>query len=121
MNHQEDDERLDAVFAALASPHRRRVVDVLASQPASIQQVAEQVGLSLTAINRHLAVLEAAGLIRRLKSGRVNFLAVRREGLLAVRRWLDGYSPHWGSDTETLENYVAAITRTPANKKESTP
>lgn len=111
---------LDAVFMALASPHRRRIVDVLALHPASIQQVAERVGLSLTAINRHIAVLEAAGLVRRLKSGRVNFLAVRREGLLAVRGWVDGYSPHWGSDTETLENYVAAITRATPKKKEST-
>lgn len=116
-----DDEKLDAAFAALASPHRRRIVDLLALQPASIQQVAEQVGLSLTAINRHLAVLEAAGLIRRVKSGRVNFLAVRREGLLVVRGWVDGYSLHWGSDSETLENYVAAITRASPNKKEKTP
>ena len=102
---------LDVVFAALANPHRRKIVDLLALQPASIGHVAEHVGLSLTAINRHITVLEEAGLIQRRKSGRVNFLAIRRTGLRLIQEWARQYDASWGTDDETLDNYVAMISR----------
>ena len=103
---------LDAVIAALANPQRRGVIELLALQPATIQQVASHVGLSLTAINRHLAVLEYAGLLQRRKSGRVNFLAIRRSGLRLLQHWLNDFHPQWGSDEEALDNYIAALSRT---------
>ena len=116
VNHQagaEDDgcDRLDAIFAALSNPDRRRIVDLLTLQPASIQQVAAHIGMSLSAIHRHLAVLEDAGLIQRRKSGRVNFLAVRRSGLRDVQAWAQQYETSWGTDDESLENYVATMER----------
>ena len=111
MNLLVDADDLDVVFAALANPHRRKIVDLLALQPASIGQVAEKVELSLTAINRHITVLEEAGLIQRRKSGRVNFLAIRRSGLRLVQDWARQYDASWGTDDETLDNYVATISR----------
>ena len=81
VNYRREDEGaddLDSVFTALASRHRRQIVDLLALQPASIQQLARRIGISLTAIHRHIRVLEDANLIRRKKSGRVNFLAINR-------------------------------------------
>jgi DNA-binding transcriptional ArsR family regulator len=102
---------LDSVFAALASPHRRQIVHLLALQPASIQQLARRIGISLTAIHRHIKVLEDAALIRRKKSGRVNFLAINQATLLRVQEWAQQYHAYWGSDEETLENYIAAIER----------
>ena len=104
---QSDD--LDSVFAALANPHRRQIVHLLALQPASIQQLAQQLGISLTAIHRHIRVLEDAALVQRKKSGRVNFLAINRATMLRVQEWAQQYHAYWGSDEETLENYVAAI------------
>ena len=100
---------LDSVFAALASRQRRQIVDLLALQPASIQQLARRIGISLTAIHRHVRVLEDAALVRRKKIGRVNFLAINRATLLRVQEWAQQYHAYWGSDEETLENYVAAI------------
>ena len=107
----EDVGDLDAVFTALASRHRRQIVHLLALQPASIQQLARRLGISLTAIHRHIRVLEDAALIRRKKSGRVNFLAINRATMLRVQEWAQQYHTYWGSDEETLENYVAAIER----------
>ena len=110
---------LDAMFSALANPHRRRIVDLLALQPASIQQIAEGIGMSLTAINRHITVLEESGLIRRRKSGRVNFLAVNRAALIRVQEWAARFHAYWGTDEESLENYVAAIERAAAIESKS--
>ena len=111
MNYDSGGSDLDAVFGALASTHRRRVVALLALQPASTQEVARHVGLTLPAIHRHLAVLEEAQLIRRKKVGRTTFLAIDRTGLRRVQDWTAQYRPEWGTDLETLENYVAAVER----------
>ena len=111
---------LDSVFAALASRHRRQIVQLLALQPASIQQLARRIGISLTAIHRHVRVLEDAALVRRKKIGRVNFLAINRATLLRVQEWAQQYHAYWGSDEDTLENYVAAIEQAgrPSNNPE---
>lgn len=112
MNYSDSDaDRLDGVFAALANPHRRQIVDLLALQPASIQQAARHIGMSLTAIHRHISVLEESGLVRRRKSGRVNFLALNRAALLSVQNWAQQYHTYWGTDEESLENYIAAFER----------
>ena len=112
MNYKADGaDDLDPVFTALASRHRRQIVHLLALQPASIQQLARRLGISLTAIHRHINVLEDAALIRRKKAGRVNFLAINRATMLRVQEWAQQYHAYWGSDEETLENYVEAIER----------
>jgi DNA-binding transcriptional ArsR family regulator len=102
---------LDTVFAALANRHRRRIVDLLALQPASIQQLARQIGISLTTIHRHVTVLEDASLVRRRKSGRVNILALDRTGLRSLQEWAKRYRVDWGTNDETLDNYIAGIER----------
>lgn len=110
MKHEQQ-EQLSQIFAALGSHHRRSMVDLLSLRPASILQLAEELGLSLPAIHRHVKSLEVAGLVVRKKSGRVNFLAINRNALRLLHSWLDQYQAHWGTNGETLENYVAAIAR----------
>ncbi len=100
---------LDAIFDALANSHRRAIIYSLGHHPASIGQLAEQQNLSLPAIHRHIKVLEEAGLIQRKKSGRTNFLALSRSKLVMMQDWIAQYNAYWGSDEETLENYVASI------------
>ena len=114
------DEGLEAVFSALANPHRRQVIDLLSLQPASIHQLAKQIGMSLTAITRHISVLERAGLVVRKKSGRTNFLALDRSTMRRFQDWALQYDTAWGTDDETLENYVAGIrSAEPDNEKAS--
>ena len=104
-----DAKQLDQVLAALANEKRRRVVYSLGLQPASIGQLAKQQRSSLPAIHRHIKVLEQAKLVRRKKSGRVNFLALDRTGLLLMQDWVNQYHAYWGTEGETLENYIASI------------
>ena len=103
------DEGLDSVFAALGNAQRRRIVDLVSLQPASIQQLALQIEMSLTAINRHINVLEEAGLVIRRKAGRVNFLSISRSTMRRVQDWAMQYNTMWGTDDETLENYPPAM------------
>ena len=97
---------LSPVFEALASEHRREIIHLLAIPPRSIRQLAELRGLSLPAIHKHVRVLEEAAMVRRRKLGRTNFLAIEREPLRRLQGWVDEFHPWWGTDGETLGNYV---------------
>lgn len=106
-----DVKKLDQVFTALSNKNRREIVYSLGLQPASIGQLAKRQKLSLPAIHRHIKVLEEAKLVRRKKNGRVNFLALNRSGLLLMQDWIAQYKVYWGTEKETLENYIASIER----------
>ncbi|GAA3644571.1 metalloregulator ArsR/SmtB family transcription factor [Microbacterium awajiense] len=102
---------LDRALTAVSNPHRRAVLDLLAERPATAAQAAQHANLSLPAFDRHLRVLVTAGLVQRRKVGRTNYLAIRRAGLRIVRDWIGGYDVDWGSDDETLDNYLEALSR----------
>jgi DNA-binding transcriptional ArsR family regulator len=99
-------DQLDAIFSALANTKRRGMITTLAFRPATVGQLAEEYILSLPAIHKHIRVLEDADLIQRKKVGRTNFVAIKRQGLLAAQSWLGEFKAYWGSDKETLENYI---------------
>jgi DNA-binding transcriptional ArsR family regulator len=107
----DDEDRLDLIFAALANRRRRQIVESLALHPASIAQLAAAQGASLPAIHRHILALEEAELVQRRKSGRVNFLALTRSGVVLAQDWLAQFHPYWGSAEESLDNYIAGIAR----------
>lgn len=106
-------DELDRVLGALANRHRREIVRLLAQHPHSISRLAELRGLSLPAINKHVGVLQDAGLVGRRKFGRTTFLTLGRAPLLALRDWLGEFNAHWGADTDSLENYLPYLTRQP--------
>lgn len=103
---------LDSVFHALANTHRREIVRVLGQQPAAISHLADMRGLSLPAINKHLGVLEAAGLIKRHKRGRTTFLTLDPAPLVVLQRWAGQFHTYWGTGDGTFENYEQYLTET---------
>jgi len=62
---------VDGVFSALGDPTRRAIVERLSERPMSVSQLAEPMHVTLTAVMQHLQVLEACGLVRTEKVGRV--------------------------------------------------
>jgi len=98
--------QLDRVFDALANAKRRGIFNTLSFRPATVTQLATEHNLSLASIHRHIRTLEEAGLIQRKKVGRTNFVALKRTTLRAAQAWLMQYRTDWGTDEETLENYI---------------
>ena len=105
---------LDGVFEALANAHRREIIYLLGLQSYSIHRLAEIRGLSLPAIHKHIKLLENAGIVKRRKIGRTNFLTLNRTAIGMLQDWLGQYHAYWGTDAETLENYEAFLTRSRA-------
>jgi DNA-binding transcriptional ArsR family regulator len=89
-------EQVDAVFAALADPTRRRVLRSLSrgeSQTAS--GLAAELPISRQAVAKHLASLRAAKLVSSERVGRETIYAVRPEPLDEAARWIEAVGADW--------------------------
>ena len=80
---------LDATFAALADPTRRGILERLGRGDASITALAEAFGMTLTGMKKHVAVLEAAGLVVTRKEGRVRSCSLGPGRMDAEAAWME--------------------------------
>jgi DNA-binding transcriptional ArsR family regulator len=84
------------VFAALADPRRRELLELLADTPGtSAGGLAARLPVSRQAVAQHLAVLEECGLVTRKRAGRQVLFSVRPEGLQATADWLMARTAAW--------------------------
>ena len=93
---------LDAIFAALADPTRRRMLETLRAGDARITDLAEPLPMSFAGVSRHVAVLETAGLVRREVRGREHWFSVQPDGLTAARQWIDEQNAFWADRADAL-------------------
>jgi DNA-binding transcriptional ArsR family regulator len=108
--------RLDSLFAALADPTRRAIVErLLATGELSVGDVAAPFAISGPAITRHLQVLERAGLIERRIERQWRFVRVRADALVPVESWVSRQRRHWMEALDRLEALAAA--QTPRREK----
>jgi DNA-binding transcriptional ArsR family regulator len=81
--------QLDQAFAALADPTRRGILERLGRGSATITQLAEPYGISLTGLKKHVRVLEEAELVTSRKVGRARECSLGPRRLDDVERWID--------------------------------
>lgn len=79
---------LDDVLAAVADPTRRALLDRLRAGDAPVSRLAVPFGMTLTGIRKHIAVLEAAGLVVTRKAGRTRQVSLRTGALADVEAFL---------------------------------
>ena len=90
-----NDERLGAVFAALADPSRRAIAERLCEGEASVTELAEPFDVTLPAILKHLRVLEDAGMLEHRKAGRVRYCRLVPGAFDEAEQWLGYYRRFW--------------------------
>jgi DNA-binding transcriptional ArsR family regulator len=110
---------VDLLFAALADPSRRAMVDRLIDGPASVSELARPLDMSLPAVVQHLHVLEASGLVRSQKLGRVRTCAIVPTALRAAERWVAERRTAWERNLDRLGEYLAANADESAGQAES--
>ena len=93
-------------FAALADPTRRKVLQRLGASDASISDLADLFGMTLTGIKKHVRVLEQAGLVRTEKVGRVRLCRLGPSRLDAESRWIAEYRTMLEDRYDRLEAYL---------------
>jgi len=105
VNHQPAP--LDRVFAALADPTRRALLDRLgAAESLTVGELARPLPMSLPAVMKHLDVLEGAGLVARRKVGRAVACRLTAAPLEDAMGWLARYQRFW---TESLDRLAAVV------------
>ena len=80
--------RLDAAFAALSDPTRRGILERLAREDASISDLADDFGMTLTGVKKHVRILESVGLVATKKVGRVRRCALGPRRLDQEAAWM---------------------------------
>jgi DNA-binding transcriptional ArsR family regulator len=100
---------LDRLFQALADPARRAMVERLAQGPAPVSELARPLPMSLPSAMQHLAVLEAAGLVRSQKVGRVRTCAIAPGALSQAEQWINARRTEWERRLDRLGDYLKTL------------
>ena len=103
------DVSLDAVFAALADPTRRAIVERLAHGNATVTELAEPFRLSQPAISKHLKVLERAGLISQGRDAQRRPRHLEPQRIKQLSDWIGSYKQYLEASYERLENYLQTL------------
>ena len=107
---------LDHVFAALADPTRRAIIErLLAGGDLTVGAIAKPFRISAPAITRHLQVLENAGLIEKRIDRQFRLVRARPEALRPLGSWYERQQRHWSDAFDRLEAVIAA--ETPKRRK----
>ena len=96
------------MFHALSDPSRRVMVERLSRGPASVSELARPLAMSLPAVVQHLQVLEASGLVRSEKVGRVRTCRIEPRALSMVEQWIAARRTSWERRLDWLGDYLAA-------------
>ena len=97
---------LDLMFQALSDRSRRSMVERLSRGPASVSQLAEPLDMSLPAAVQHLQVLEASGLVKTEKIGRVRSCTLDTSAMSQAERWINDRRTQWERRLDRLGDFL---------------
>jgi DNA-binding transcriptional ArsR family regulator len=97
---------LDSVFNAVADGTRRGILERLGRREASISELAEQFGMTLTGMKKHVQLLENAGLVRTRKVGRVRTCTLGTRRLTAEAAWIAKYHQMLEAQLDSLGEFL---------------
>ena len=101
--------RLDAVFAALADPTRRAIIERLSRGEARVTEIAEPFHMSLAAVSKHIRVLEASGVLERHRKGRDHILSINARSLDEVDGWIQRTRSYWEGRLDAMERLLREL------------
>ncbi|MDT7545698.1 MAG: hypothetical protein QOE99_1808 [Actinomycetota bacterium] len=98
---------MDRIFGALADPTRRDIVARVMRQEASVSALAERYAMTFAAVQRHVAVLERAGLVTKEQRGRERLVRGDVDTIRAATRLLEQYEEIWRGRIGRIEDLLA--------------
>src|SRR5690349_15846218 len=104
-------QHVDTSFAALSDATRRGVLERLAREDASITELADTFGMTLTGMKKHVSVLEHAGLVTTKKVGRVRTCKLGLRALEEEPAWIERYRQMWAARFDALDQVVEELNR----------
>lgn len=101
---------LNRLFRALENPGRRRIVERLSRGPASVQELARPLDMSLPGVLQHLQVLERSGVVKSRKEGRVRTCHLNPSAFERAEDWISRRKAEWEQRLDRLGAYLAMQT-----------
>ncbi len=94
------------VFQAIADPNRRAIIDLLAQEKLTLNQVAERFDISRPAISKHMKILTECGLVKIKQKGRERFCELKHLPLNDVIQWIEQHKRFWNNRLSLLKTHV---------------
>jgi DNA-binding transcriptional ArsR family regulator len=94
------------VWAALADPHRRTVLELVRERPRAVGELVEQLGISQPATSKHLRVLREAGLVTARADAQRRVYQLSSAPLAELDAWLAPYRRYWSDRLDALERHL---------------
>ena len=101
------DSEVDRIFRALADATRRDIVRRTLAGEASVSELAGAYDMSFAAVQKHVAVLEGAGLVTKHPNGRERIVRGNPDTIRRAQALLDAYEQIWRSRIERLDQLLA--------------
>ena len=114
---QISDAEVDRIFHALADGTRRNILAVAVEGEYSVSALAKRYPMSFAAVQKHVAVLEDAGLITKERRGRERIVRTDVDTVQRARLLLDGLEDLWRARAERIDDLLAMEKRTTGGKR----
>lgn len=98
---------LDRTFLALADPTRRQLLVSLEGGERTLSELQKPLPITLMAVQKHVRVLEEAGLVATRKHGRSRHVRLRAHGLEGAEKWIAASRSRWEAAFDRLEEALA--------------
>ena len=113
MTLDRDDTHVDAVFAALVDGTRRDILRRAMAGDEGVSELAAHYAMSFAAVQKHIAVLERAGLVTKHQIGRRKVVRTRMDGLRQAQDLLDKFEELWRGRLERMANIISETEEKP--------
>jgi DNA-binding transcriptional ArsR family regulator len=91
------------IFSVLASPVRRRILELLLEQPSTVNRLVDEFRLQRPSVSEHLQVLRTARLVRAKRDGRERYYSIEPSRLAEAAIWLKPFERYWRQRMQALE------------------
>ena len=107
----------DRIFHALADSTRRDIVAVAVEGTYSVSALAKRYPMSVAAVQKHVAVLEGAGLVTKERRGREQLVRTDIDTVQRAQTFLDGLEELWRARVDRIDDLLADEKRTTGGKR----
>jgi DNA-binding transcriptional ArsR family regulator len=96
----------DAIWSALADPHRRAVLDVLRERSRAVNELVEELGFTQPTTSKHLRVLRTAGLVQVRREAQRRIYTIDPAPIAELDAWLAPYRRLWNARLDALGRHL---------------
>jgi DNA-binding transcriptional ArsR family regulator len=93
-------------FNAVAEPRRRHILELIAPEERSVNEIAEALDLAQPSISKHLQVLRDVGLVTMRRDGRRTLYRTNAEALRTIHDWAGMFAQHWRGQLRRIQTHA---------------